>query len=180
MKKTNLKDIMESLVNDDTETATAALHEWFVDQGKRVQAQISGEPVEEQTIVENTEDDVFDIADYVCDQIAQTGTKEGSEEFDYGDDVADFIWKQVPYTLDDFSSYQPHLHALDPLAEGRPIVDSGYYPDDEKGIGIVYIVVNDNIGIAFEAVKSILRAELLKLKRQVGMVAFVQKLRQQL
>ncbi|MET0444284.1 MAG: guanylate kinase [Pseudorhodoplanes sp.] len=43
-----------------------------------------------------------------------------------------------------------------------------------------YVVVNDNIGIAFEAVKSILRAELLKLKRQVGMVAFVQKLRQQL
>ncbi|WP_398480972.1 guanylate kinase [Tardiphaga sp.] len=43
-----------------------------------------------------------------------------------------------------------------------------------------YIVVNDNIGIAFESVKSILRAEQLKLQRQVGMVAFVQKLRQQL
>lgn len=43
-----------------------------------------------------------------------------------------------------------------------------------------YIVVNDNIGVAFEAVKSILRAEQLKLDRQVGMVAFVQKLRQQL
>ena len=43
-----------------------------------------------------------------------------------------------------------------------------------------YIVVNDNIGIAFEAVKSILRAEQLKLQRQVGMDAFVQKLRQQL
>src|SRR6476620_313438 len=43
-----------------------------------------------------------------------------------------------------------------------------------------YIIVNDNIGIAFEAVKSILRAEQLKLERQVGMVAFVQKLRQQL
>ena len=43
-----------------------------------------------------------------------------------------------------------------------------------------YVVVNDNIGIAFEAVKSILRAEQLKLERQVGMVAFVQKLRHQL
>lgn len=43
-----------------------------------------------------------------------------------------------------------------------------------------YIVVNDNIGIAFEAVKSILRAEQLKLERQVGMAAFVQRLRQQL
>ncbi|CAN5285267.1 guanylate kinase [soil metagenome] len=43
-----------------------------------------------------------------------------------------------------------------------------------------YIVINDNIGIAFESVKSILRAEQLKLDRQVGVTAFVQKLRQQL
>jgi guanylate kinase len=43
-----------------------------------------------------------------------------------------------------------------------------------------YIVINDNIGIAYEAVKSILRAEQLKLERQVGVTAFVQKLRQQL
>lgn len=43
-----------------------------------------------------------------------------------------------------------------------------------------YIVVNDNIGIAFEAVKSILRAEQLKLERQIGVTSFVQKLRQQL
>jgi guanylate kinase len=43
-----------------------------------------------------------------------------------------------------------------------------------------YIVINDNIGIAFESVKSILRAEQLKLERQVGVTDFVQKLRQQL
>ncbi|QDM17025.1 guanylate kinase [Tardiphaga sp. vice352] len=43
-----------------------------------------------------------------------------------------------------------------------------------------YIVINDNIGIAFESVKSILRAEQLKLDRQVGVTDFVQKLRQQL
>jgi guanylate kinase len=43
-----------------------------------------------------------------------------------------------------------------------------------------YIVDNDNIGIAFEAVKSILRAEQLKLDRQIGVTLFVQKLRQQL
>ena len=43
-----------------------------------------------------------------------------------------------------------------------------------------YIVVNDNIGIAFEAVKSILRAEQLKLDRQIGVTSLVQKLRQQL
>jgi guanylate kinase len=43
-----------------------------------------------------------------------------------------------------------------------------------------YIVVNDNIGIAFEAVKSILRAEQLKRERQVGLGAFVSDLRSQL
>jgi guanylate kinase len=43
-----------------------------------------------------------------------------------------------------------------------------------------YIVVNDNIGIAFEAVRAILRAEQLKRDRQVGLSAFVAKLRSQL
>lgn len=43
-----------------------------------------------------------------------------------------------------------------------------------------YIVVNDNIGIAFEAVRSILRAEQLKRERQVGLEGFVRGLRNQL
>ena len=43
-----------------------------------------------------------------------------------------------------------------------------------------YIVVNDNIGIAFEAVKSILRAEQLKRERQIGLSGFVSELRRQL
>jgi guanylate kinase len=43
-----------------------------------------------------------------------------------------------------------------------------------------YIIVNDNIGIAFEAVKSILRAEQLKRERQVGLSTFVRKLQLQL
>jgi guanylate kinase len=43
-----------------------------------------------------------------------------------------------------------------------------------------YIVVNDNIGIAFEAVKSILRAEQLKRERQVGLAGFVRGLQSQL
>jgi guanylate kinase len=43
-----------------------------------------------------------------------------------------------------------------------------------------YIVVNDNIGIAFEAVKSILRAEQLKRGRQVGLSGFVRALQRQL
>src|SRR5580693_84399 len=43
-----------------------------------------------------------------------------------------------------------------------------------------YIVVNDNIGIAFEAVKSIFRAEQLKRERQVGLSGFVGALQRQL
>jgi guanylate kinase len=43
-----------------------------------------------------------------------------------------------------------------------------------------YIVVNDNIGLAFEAVRSILRAEQLKRDRQVGLSGFVRNLQQQL
>jgi guanylate kinase len=43
-----------------------------------------------------------------------------------------------------------------------------------------YIVVNDNIEIAFEAVKSILRAEQLKRERQVGLSGFVRGLQSQL
>jgi guanylate kinase len=43
-----------------------------------------------------------------------------------------------------------------------------------------YIIVNDNIGIAFEAVKSILRAEQLKRERQIGLSGFVQSLQSQL
>jgi guanylate kinase len=43
-----------------------------------------------------------------------------------------------------------------------------------------YIVVNDDIEVAFEAVKSILRAEQLKRERQVGLSGFVRQLQQQL
>lgn len=43
-----------------------------------------------------------------------------------------------------------------------------------------YIVVNENIGIAFEAVKSILSAERLKRERQTGLSAFVGDLQKQL
>jgi len=43
-----------------------------------------------------------------------------------------------------------------------------------------YIVINDNIGIAFESVKSILRAEQLKRERQIGLTEFVRNLQRQL
>lgn len=43
-----------------------------------------------------------------------------------------------------------------------------------------YIVVNDNIGMAFESVRAILRAEQLKRARQVGLDAFVQRMRLEL
>jgi len=166
MKKTNLMDIMESLNSGDTDTASAALHEWFVEQGKRVQAGIDGVPVEEQQIVENTEDDVFDVLDQVCDQIAVSGETEGSEEFDYGDDLAYLYWMQVPYELDNFTIDPKYMAALDAKIEDMEAVDSGYYPDDNHQIGIVYIaavfseeVDESMVGEAGGAKSSILAAK---------------------
>jgi guanylate kinase len=43
-----------------------------------------------------------------------------------------------------------------------------------------YIVVNENIGMAFESVRSILRAEQLKRERQIGLAGFVRALQNQL
>ncbi|HEY0328096.1 MAG TPA: guanylate kinase [Rhodopseudomonas sp.] len=43
-----------------------------------------------------------------------------------------------------------------------------------------YIVINRNIGLAFESVRAILRAEQLRRDRQVGLASFVSAMRQQL
>ncbi|WP_022723399.1 guanylate kinase [Rhodopseudomonas sp. B29] len=43
-----------------------------------------------------------------------------------------------------------------------------------------YIVVNDNVGVAYESVKAILRAEQLKRERQIGIDAFVRDMRREL
>jgi len=48
-------DIMESLNSDNVEDAQAALHEWFVDQGKAVQSRLSGQAVDEETINESSD-----------------------------------------------------------------------------------------------------------------------------
>ncbi|MGN6287416.1 MAG: guanylate kinase [Afipia sp.] len=43
-----------------------------------------------------------------------------------------------------------------------------------------YIVINENVGVAFEGVRSILKAERLKRERQTGLSAFVLELQRQL
>ncbi|MDZ4368554.1 MAG: guanylate kinase [Afipia sp.] len=43
-----------------------------------------------------------------------------------------------------------------------------------------YIIINENVGMAFEAVKSVLIAERLKRERQIGLSAFVRELQKQL
>lgn len=43
-----------------------------------------------------------------------------------------------------------------------------------------YIIINENVGMAFEAVKSVLIAERLKRERQTGLSAFVRELQKQL
>lgn len=61
--KINLMDIMESLNSDNVEDAQAALHEWFVDQGKAVQARLSGQAVDEETINEANSDTLVLLRD---------------------------------------------------------------------------------------------------------------------
>ena len=139
MKKTNLMDIMESLNSGDTDTASAALHEWFVEQGKRVQAGIDGVPVEEQQIVENTEDDVFDALEEICDIIATTGEESGEVEMDYDDNLGKVTWQAVPYGFDDQAQKVAILDQLEDRAGDVAIVDSGYYADDEREIGVLYV-----------------------------------------
>jgi len=139
MKKTNLMDIMESLNSGDTDTASAALHEWFVEQGKRVQAGIDGVPVEEQQIVENTEDDVFDALEEICDIIATTGEESGEVEMDYDDNLGKVTWQAVPYGFADQAQRVAILDQLEDRAGDVSIVDSGYYADDTREIGVLYI-----------------------------------------
>lgn len=43
MSKVTLQQILESLVAEDTETASAALHEWFVEQSKKVHSNLVSE-----------------------------------------------------------------------------------------------------------------------------------------
>jgi hypothetical protein len=139
MKKVNLMDIMESLDSGDQDTASAALHEWFVGQAAQVHQGISGGPVEEQTIVENTEDDVFDALEEICDIVASTGEESGEVELDYDGDLGKVTWQAVPYGFDDQAQKLAILDQLEDRAGDVAIVDSGYYADDERQIGVLYV-----------------------------------------
>lgn len=66
--KITLMDIMESLNGDNVEDAQAALHEWFVEQGKKVHKQIV------QPVMENTEED-DDLDDSYDRELPRTGDK---------------------------------------------------------------------------------------------------------
>lgn len=64
MKKITLMDIMESLNSDDMDAANLAIHEWFVDHGKQIQANISGEQVVEAGIPVESEEELNSIPGY--------------------------------------------------------------------------------------------------------------------
>lgn len=89
-------------------------------------------------VMENEEDDVFDILDYVCGLVAK-GETEGSEGFDHGYDLADLFWKAVPYEKDNFDPDQAAMDEVMALAGGSPD-DYGFYPDDNRQVAVVYAV----------------------------------------
>lgn len=108
-------------------------------------------PVEEQVVSENTEDDVFDILDYVCG-LAAAGQTEGSEEFDYGyEDVAELFWQVVPYELDNFNVDRGVMDSLIAKAGQREIHDSGIYPDDDRQVCVLYVAAEVTEGEVDEA-----------------------------
>lgn len=89
MKKINLMDVMESLNSDDVEGAQAALHEWFVEQGKQVQAQISGVPV-----VESEEEEEDEQVDESTDESEEAVEEAAPAAFDpaQNDDAKTSAW----------------------------------------------------------------------------------------
>jgi hypothetical protein len=131
--KITLMDIMESLNSDNVEDAQAALHEWFVEQGKKVHKQIV------QPVMENTEDDVYDILDQIGDMI-QSGQTEGMEEFDLGEDLAQIFWIQVPYEADVYDGHDDVMAELMRNVDDQEVFDSGIWPDEEREVSIAYVV----------------------------------------
>lgn len=80
MKKITLMDIMESLNSDDMDAANLAIHEWFVDQGKQVQAKFSGGSVNE------AEGQMFEVTAQFVQLNEMASDPEGWDEEDEEDE----------------------------------------------------------------------------------------------
>lgn len=90
MKKITLMDIMESLSNDDIQTAQNDIHEWFVEKGKEIQTNITGlsEGLKEEP--ENQEIEISESDDSNEEDITETEEDfaELNEDFDGMDSVS--------------------------------------------------------------------------------------------
>lgn len=103
--KINLMDIMESLTSDNVEDAQAALHEWFVEQGKQVHARITGQVQEAdwtkpEAYVDGSDADVDVDADVDADADLP-GDEETPDTMDDDDIIPETPWDNVLDTIDD-------------------------------------------------------------------------------
>jgi len=150
MNKINLMDIMESLNSDDTDTASAALHEWFVDQARNVQARLSGEPVVE--------------AEPVAPEATQTFTvivrelKDNYSDEDEDDDSYEYFFENFVKDFQANSAEEAKAMAeaeIDQVPFGDDLVGSfGWengssgYSDDGEGEGLYVYHVEAKLGEA--------------------------------
>jgi hypothetical protein len=131
--KITLMDIMESLNSDNVEDAQAALHEWFVEQGKKVHNSITN------PIMENSEDEVFDVLDEIGGMI-ESGETSGETEFELDGDLALASWEQVPYEEGVFDGHSEVMTRLMSDIDPDAVYDSGIWPDEDRQISIAYVI----------------------------------------
>jgi hypothetical protein len=101
--KINLMDIMESLTSDNVEDAQAALHEWFVEQGKQVHARMTGQVQEAdwtkpEAYADGSDADVDADADADADL---PGDEETPDTMDDDDIIPETPWDNALDTIDD-------------------------------------------------------------------------------
>lgn len=104
MKKITLSDIMESLGNDDIQTATDDIHEWFIGQGRHIQSRITGE-VGEEEVTEDSYDEQVDLVQ----------SKKFSE---MTDEEKDIFFDNLPDADSDWDDLQAEIGY--PVKKGKP------------------------------------------------------------
>lgn len=147
--KITLKDIMESLNGDNVEDAQAALHEWFVDQGRTIQARLSGEQVAEADPVPTAQTQAFRIV--VRDLANNVSDEEDPED---AADFHQFFYQEFSKVFHAASAEEAQAQAqaeMDDCMEGESLVyefdwdhgASGYTDDGQgEGLEIYHVEVN--------------------------------------
>lgn len=97
------------------------------------------EMVDEQSLNENEDDDVFDILDYAISQVA-AGKTEGSDQFDLGDDLAECHWVATQYVEDNYDADDSVVSNLMAKYGVDEPYQSGVWNDDARELSVIYII----------------------------------------